>query len=184
MFDNNGIGRPKRRKIIREIGMAQLHHTLRPGHIAQLVSSQIGQPCIGRQPVDHHLLRRCRQDRLAAVREIAQSRRAIHRRADVIALVSQLHLTGVQTDTQPDRRERRRLQFERTRHRVGSARERGDEAVAFALLDGPHTTVIRDDLRDGAIQPADRGCHLVVLRRPQPGRALDVGKKQRHRSRR
>ena len=64
-------------------------------------------------------LGRARQHGLAAVGQIAQPRGAVDRRADVVALVAQLHLAGVHADAQPDRRQRRPLQLQRARHRVG-----------------------------------------------------------------
>ncbi len=87
-------------KSLTQIGMAQLHHPLRAGQTAQRMSAQIGQPHVGGQPVDDQRLGRTRQHRLAAVGQIAQPRRAVDGRADVVALVAQLHLAGVHADPQ------------------------------------------------------------------------------------
>ena len=73
--------------------------------------AQIGQPRIGRQPVDDQVVRRARQHGLAAVRQIAQPCGPVDRRADVVAFVAQLHLAGVHADAQPDRRQRCPLQL-------------------------------------------------------------------------
>jgi hypothetical protein len=39
-------------------GVAQLHHPLRAGQIAQRVGAQIGQPSPGREPIDYQRLGR------------------------------------------------------------------------------------------------------------------------------
>ena len=116
------------------------------------------------------------------MRQIAQPRGLVDRRARVVALVAQLHVAGVHPDAQLDRREIRPLQLQRARHRVAGARERRDEAVALALLDGADAVVLRDEFRGGPIHARDRGRHRLRLGLPQLGRALDVGKQQRHRA--
>ncbi len=78
--------------------MAQLGHPFGPRQIAQLMGSQVGQPGVVGQPVGHQLLGRTRQHRLATMRQIAQPGGAVDRRTDVVALVAQLHLSGVHTD--------------------------------------------------------------------------------------
>ena len=72
------------------------------------------------------------------MRQIAQPRRPVDRRAGVVALIAQLHLAGMYADAQPDRSQRGPLQRQRAGHRVAGARERGHEAVALALLDRAH----------------------------------------------
>jgi hypothetical protein len=52
-----------------------------------------------------------------------------------------LYVAGVQADAEFDQCQRRALQVECAGHRVGGPGERDDEAVAFALLDGPHAVV-------------------------------------------
>ena len=116
--------------------------------------------------------------------EIAQPRRSVDGGADVIAFIAQLHLTGVHTDAQSDRRQRGTLQFQRTGHRVAGSRECNDEAVALALLHRPHPTMSGDQIRSCIIQPCERSCHLVGLGFPQLRGALDVGQQQRHGARR
>src|ERR1700733_11176355 len=117
--------------------MAQLHHSLRPWQITQRVTPEIGQPSIDRELVDNQRLGCSRQQSLAAVRQIAEPRSAVDRRAYVVAYVAQLRLPGVHPDPQPDRHQRRLLQLQRTRHRVTGPGERDNEAVAFTLLDPP-----------------------------------------------
>jgi hypothetical protein len=80
------------------------------------------------------------------VRKVAQPRRPVDGRADVVALVTQLHLTRVHADAQPDRGQRRPLQVQRTRHRVAGTRERDHEAIAFTLFDRPDTAMRRNGL--------------------------------------
>jgi hypothetical protein len=65
-------------------------------------------------------------------------RGAVNGGTDVVALITQLHLTGMHTDTQPDRGQRRPLQFECARHRITRAGERRHKTVALTLLERPH----------------------------------------------
>lgn len=97
---------PQRREFVAQVGVAHLRYQLGPGQISQLVGAQIGQPRVCRQPVDDQLLGRTRQQRLAAVTQIAQSRSPVDGRTRVVALVAQLHLARVHPDSQPDRRKR------------------------------------------------------------------------------
>ena len=89
--------------------MTQLHHALGTGQVAQPVGAQIGQPRIGRQRINDQCLGRARQHRLPAMGQIAEPRRPIDGRADVITFIPQLHLAGVHTDPQADRGQRRPL---------------------------------------------------------------------------
>ena len=178
----NGIGGAKRREVVVQIGVAELHHPFGAGQIAQRMGAEVGQRDVGRELVDDKRFRRTREHRLAAVGEIAQPRGAVDRRADVVALVAQLHVAGVHADAQLDRRQRCPLQVQGTSHRVGGAGERDDEAVALALLDGPHTVVGGDRIGQCLVEARDRGLHRLGLGLPQPRRTLDVGQQQRDRS--
>ncbi len=162
--------------------MAQLDDPLGPAKVAQLVAAQRKQPGVGWQVVGDDLLGRAREHCLAAVGKVAQPCCSVDGRSDVVAFVAQLDLAGVQTDPQPDRRQRCQLQVEGARHRVAAAVERDDEAVAFTLLDRPHATVGGDDVRECAVEPCDGLRHLLRLRFPQPRRAFDVGQQQGHRA--
>ena len=181
---SNTSRRAQRREVVAQIGMTQLHHPLRAGNTPQLVTAQIGQPHIGGQCVRDHVLGRPRQHRLPTMSQIAQPRRPVDRRTDVIALIAQLHLTGMHADPQADRRQRRALQLQRTRHRVSGPRERHHETVALALLHRPHPAIGGEQIRQRLIQPRERRRHLLGLGLPQPGGILDVRQKQRHRARR
>ncbi len=88
----------QRWELVAQVRMAQLRHPFGPRQIAQLMGSQVGQPGIVGQPVGHQLLGRTRQHGLATMRQIAQPCGPVDGRADVVALVAQLHLTGVHTD--------------------------------------------------------------------------------------
>ncbi len=44
---------------------------------------------------------------------------------------------------------------------VGRAGERGDDAVALALLDWPHAAVVGDDLVEDLVVPGDRDGHRL-----------------------
>jgi hypothetical protein len=57
----NVIGGPRRREIIAQVGVAQLHDPLRAARIAQRLSSPIGQPGIGREVVDDQIARKVLQ---------------------------------------------------------------------------------------------------------------------------
>src|ERR1700709_593220 len=126
--------------------MAQLRHAFGPGEVAKLMAAEVGQPGVGRQPVDDQLLRRPGHHRLPAVGQIAQPRSAVDGRARVVAFVAQLYLPGMYADSQPDGRQRPPLQLERTLNRVTGARERQHEAVALALLDRPHPAMDGDEI--------------------------------------
>ena len=128
--------------------------------------------------VGHDFLGRTRKHRLAAVGQVAQPCCSVNGRSEVVAFVTQLDLAGVQTDPKPDRRQRCQLQVEGARHRVTTAVERDDKAVTFTLLDGPHTSVGGDDVRECAIEPCDRLRHLLGLGLPEPRRPFDVGEWQ------
>lgn len=114
------------------------------------------------------------------MRQVAQTGRAIDRRADVVSFVAQMYVAGMHADTQLDRRQRRTLQLQGARHRVGRTGERDDEAITLALLDGPHAAVGGDRFRQCLVEAFHGGLHRLGLRLPQPGRTLDVGQQQRH----
>ena len=162
--------------------MAELDDPLGPAEVAQMVTAQRKQRRAGWQMVCDDLFGRTRQHGLAAVGEVAQACRSVDRRSDVVAFVTQLDLAGVQTDPQPDRRERCQLQVEGARHRVTAAVERDNKTVPFALFHGPHAVVRGNDVHECAVEPCDGFRHLVRLRFPQPRRAFDVGQQQGHRA--
>ena len=75
-----------------------------------------------------------------------------------------------------------RCKLQRAGHRVRGAGERDDEAVALALLDGPHAVVGGDRVGQRLVEALDGGLHRLGLGLPQPRRTLDVGQQQRDRS--
>ena len=145
------------------------------------MGAQIGQPRVVRQLSVTNRLGGARQHRLAAVGQVAQPAGPVDGRSDVVALVAQLHVAGVNADAQPDRGQRRPLQIEGAGHGVDGAAERDHEAVAFALFDRADSVVVRYQFGQCAIQFATPPS-LLGLGVPQPGRAFDVGEQQRHRS--
>ena len=153
---DNGFGYAQRRELVDQVGMAQLHHPLRAGQITQRMGAQIGQPRAVRQPIDHQCFGRARQHGLAAVAQIAQPRGAVDGRAGVVALIAQLHLTGMHPDAQPDRGQRRPLQLQRRGHRIRGARERRHKTVTLTLLDRAHPVMGGDDIDTDLIQTRDR----------------------------
>ncbi len=84
--------------------------------------------------------------------KISQPRGPVDRRTRVVALIAQLYLAGMHADAQPDRRQRRPLQFQRTRHGVAGTGECQHEAVALALLDGAHAAVDRHEIAQHAVE--------------------------------
>ena len=148
--------------------MAQLHHALGPGQIAQRVGAEIGQPHIVGQRVDNEVIGCARQHGLAAVGQVAQSGRAIDGRADVVALIPQPYLASVDPDAQPNRRQRRPLQIQGAGDRVGRPAECDHEAVALTLLDRSYAVVGCDRFAQCLVQACHRGGHHLGLGLPQP----------------
>ncbi len=164
--------------------MAQLRDSYGAGEITQCVTAQVDQPRIGRQAVFDQFLGDPRHDGLAAVRQIAKSRRLVDGRSRVIAFVAQLNVTGVHAHPKSDRRHVATLQIQRAGDRVACMRERGHETVAFALFDRSNPAMFGDQLPCGAVEQRDGCRHRVGLGLPQLGGTLDVGEQQRHRPRR
>ena len=180
----NGIGSAQRREVVVQIWVTELHHPFGAGQIAQRMGAQVGERDVWRELVDDKRFRRAGQHGLTAVGQVAQPGGAVDRRADVVGLVAQLYVAGVDADAQLDRCQRCPLQVQRTGHRVGGARERDHEAVALALFHGSHALVGGDRVRQCLVEARDSGLHRLGLGLPQPGRTLDVGQQQRHGSRR
>ena len=111
MLGHNDFRRAQRRELVAKVGMAQLHHPFQAREIPQLMRTKVGQPGVGRQPVENQIFGDARQHGLPAVGQIAQACGPVDGRTDVVALVAQLHLTGMHADAQPDRGQRRPLQL-------------------------------------------------------------------------
>ena len=171
---DDGARRPQRREVVAQIRVTQLPDAFRPREIAHHVRAEVGQRRTVRELILGQRRRHSRQQRLAAVPEIPESRGAVDGRADVVAGVAQADLAGVDSDAQPDRCQRRALQIQRARHRVRRTTEGDDEAVALPLLDRPDPGVGDECGGDGLIETRDGGGHLVGLGLPEPRRAFDV----------
>ena len=169
----------KRREVVVQVRVAQLHNPFRARQVAQRMGAEVVERDVRRELVDDKRFRRTRQHRLAAVREVAQPGGAVDRRADVVAFVAQVHVAGVHADAQLDRCQRRPLQLQCACHGVGGAGERDDEAVALALLDGPHTVVSGDSIGQYLVEALNGGLHRLGLGLPQARRTFDVGQQQR-----
>ena len=114
------------------------------------------------------------------MRQLTQSGGTVDGWAHVVARIAQLHLAGVQTDSQPDRCQRCPLQIQRACYSVGRPGERDDEAVAFTLLYRTHAAVGADQLGQRVIQVGYRCAHLVGSGLPKLGGAFHIGQEQCH----
>ena len=165
----------------------QLLNRLRLLQILELVKPPIlhGDP---RRQHRHQLSGSARRHHLAAVGGRHQPRRAVDRRAEVVA-VALVDLTGVDRHPDPDRQTGgprlgpdRPLRLDGCCDCVGCTRERHGEAVSARG-------------EDVARVACDRAAHEIVVagehrrhrggrRVPGSGRSLDVAEQKRHRSRR
>ena len=109
MLRGKPMGGAQRREVVVQVGMAQLHNPFGSGQVAQRMGAEVVECDVWRELVDDKRFRRTRQDRLAAVGEVAQPGGAVDRRADVVAFVAQMHVAGMHADAQLDRRQRRPL---------------------------------------------------------------------------
>jgi hypothetical protein len=180
----NDIRGAQRGEVIVQIRMAKLHNPFRAGQVAKWMRAEVVKRDAGGKLINDKRFRRTGEHRLTAVSEVPQPRGAVDRRTDVVAFVAQMHITGVHTDPQLDRRQRRSLQVECAGNRVGGPCERNDEAVALALFDWPHPAMSGDRVGEFLVEPLDGCLHGLGLGLPQPRRTFDVGQQQRDRSRR
>src|SRR6478609_7610618 len=111
------------------------------------------------QPFGYQVGGRLRHQCLATVAEVSDPGGTVDRRADVVALVSELDLAGVDPDPQANGGKVNQLQVEGTGDSVRRPAERHHEAVAFALLDGTNPAVASDDLPRHIVQAGDRRGH-------------------------
>jgi hypothetical protein len=146
--------------------VTQLRDAYWSGQAPKLVAPRVDQPDTVGKTVLRHVGGNTRQHGLATVCEIAYPRCLVDCRARVIVFVSQLHITGVHADAQPDGCQVCPLQIQCTRDRVSRLRERRHETVTFALLERAHAAVLRDELVDGAVEMRKRGRHHVRLGLP------------------
>ncbi len=99
--------------------------------------------------------------------EVTQARGPVDSRTGIVALVSQPHFPGVNTDAQPERGQRRPLQVQRGGRRIRRAAERDHKAVALALLDRTHSVMGHDHFGQHLIEALDRSVHFLRLGLPQ-----------------
>ena len=64
--------------------------------------TKVVQPGVGRQPIENQIFGCARQHGLPPMGQIAQPRGPVDGRADVVALVTQLHHPGMHADAQPE----------------------------------------------------------------------------------
>ncbi len=178
------IGGQQRLVDEREVGVAELVHALGTLDVLQVVDSHVLEPCTFGQLIGHEVVGGLRQDGLTSVRDRAQPRASDDRGALIGALAG-LHLARVQRQPHPERRaaDPLPLERERTRERVRRTGERGDEAVALALLERQHA-VVRGHALAHHFAEAGHGCaHLVGPRLPKTGRSFDISQEERDGSR-
>ena len=104
-----------------------------------------------RQPIDDQARRRVRHEDLVAVADRSQASAADHRLTEVVALVAQLRLAGVDRHAHVEigalggqgSADEASLGVDRRGHGIGRRGERGDHAVALSLLHRPHAAVAR-----------------------------------------
>ena len=185
------VERAQRLERRRHVAARRRKDLLGAPEVAQAMHAQIDQLHAIGQAIDDEIVRRARQQRLPAVRDRPQPRAAIDRLAEVVALVAQLRLGGVQRDPHPQRRRgrprlrvQRGLGVQRRGERIRRAGKRRDDAVALALLDRAHPAVPADRILQQCVATGDRQRHRIGVGLPQPRRALDVGQQERHRPRR
>ena len=182
------VQRHQRRKPHLQIRVRQLPHPLRAPEILQPVTSEIDQVGASRQIVDHQRSRHVRQQHLPAVTARPQPGTADDRQPEIVALVTQLRLTGVQrhpdrqpTTVRPWLRAQRTLGCQRRCDGVGRPAERGDDTVALALLHRADPAMGGDRLVEQLVVARHRDCNRPRLPLPGASRALDVSHQERHR---
>ena len=134
-----------------QVRVDDLPHALRPAEVLQAVHPEVGQARLLRQAVDDEPRGRVRHEDLVAVADRAQPRASDHGLTEVVALVAQLGLAGVDRHAhvevgalRPVLAEEPSLGVDRGGDGVGRACERGDDAVAFSLLDRPNAAMVGD----------------------------------------
>src|SRR2546422_3380288 len=82
--------------------MAKLVDVLGAGEVAQASCPEMCERDLLGKAVNDEVVSRPREKRLAAVADRPQSRAAVDRRPDVVALVAELHFAGVQGQPQAE----------------------------------------------------------------------------------
>jgi hypothetical protein len=156
------LERPQRRELLFVAGMAKLIHVLRAAEVAKPVAAEIDDRSAVGQALDDEIMGRARQQNLSAVSDCPEAGAPDDRAAEVVRLVAQLGLTGVQCHTDLDGAalgpafvSDGELGTERRSGRVRRSGEGSDHAVALALLEGPHTTMATDCLVEDRVMAGD-----------------------------
>ncbi len=85
-------------RVARQVRVGEREHVLRPPEVAKTMGAEVDERGALRQPLDDEVVDRAREQRLPAVRDPPQPRAATQGDAEVVALVAQLCLGGVQRD--------------------------------------------------------------------------------------
>ena len=171
-----------------QVRVDDLPHVLRPPEILEAVHPEVGQARLLRQSVDDEPRGRIRHEDLVAVSDGAQPSASDHRLTEVVALVAQLGLAGVDGHAHvevgalwPFLAEEPSLRVDRGGDGVGRACECGHDAVAFSLLDWPNATMVSDRLVEDLVVPRNRHRHRAGRVLPPSSRSFDVGQQEGHR---
>ena len=172
----------KRGEVGFQVRVKDLEDVLGPSEVLETVRAEVLEADAVRQIVDDEVVHDLGEDDLTAVSRVSKAGGAVEGGPDIVALVSQLHFTGVDPDAEFKRSVGElSLDLERARQAVGRLGEGGDEAVSLALLDGPHAVVTGDGAVDHVVDLGEVGPHGVGALFPLPGRALYVGQHERDR---
>jgi hypothetical protein len=165
-----------------------LVHAQRPGEVPHLLQAEVAQRRRLGQVVGHELVRGRRHQHLAAMGEGPEATGPVDGVADVVALVPQLGVAGVEGHANAELEVARpRLVGHRPLDGDGAAqgvvgpREGDHEAVALALLHRAHAVVAGHLLVEERIQPPHRCRHGRAVGLPQADGALEVGQQEGHR---
>ncbi len=118
--------------------MSKLVHSLGAIDVLEVVHTHVVEPRARRHAIDNEVIRGLRQHGLATMGDGSKTRTPDDRGALVAFAVARLHLAGVQRQAYvewPRLSAPLQLELECAGERVGGECERGDEAVAFPLLD-------------------------------------------------
>ena len=150
--------------------MQQLPHTFRTSQVLETMQTKIEQCRAIGQPVGNQRGGDIRDQHLPAVPARAQPSAADDRQAEVVALVPQLGLAGVNRHPHRERDAitpalgtEQLLRAQAGGDGVRRSAERAHDAVTLALLDGAHSAVCRDGFLENLVMPRHGGRHRVGL---------------------
>ena len=181
-----GVQRAQRRELTGQLRMGQLVHALGTSEVLEPVLAQVLQGDLVAELVEGQVARRRRHQHLTPERQAAKPCSTDDGHSDVVRLVTQPGLAGVDRHPHGDRGGRRpgfalqrTLGVERRAQGVGRPAERGNDAVALALLLRANAPVSRDREVEDLVVTGHRDRHLVGRELPLLGRSLDVGEEER-----